>query len=142
MKRPQWGVAFAAACFALVLLSGCRGGGAAVSVQIQPGTTISIDEGQSTSFTATVANDINNQGVTWSLVQTTSTVCSGAGCGALKNATNSSVTYVAPTNLTVAETVTLTARAMANTSVTTTVTISVSLPPQFNTTATPNNNNT
>jgi len=127
----------------MILLSGCHSGGAtSVTIQLLPASSVSIDEGQSTTFTATVANDINNQGVTWSLVQTTSTVCSGAGCGALKNATNSSVTYVAPTNLTVAETVTLTARALANTSTTTTATISVSLPPQFNTTATPNNNNT
>ena len=143
MKRFQWCVTFAVTCFAMILLSGCHSGGASsVTIQILPASSVSIDEGQSTTFTATVANDINNQGVTWSLVQTTSTVCSGAGCGALKNATNSSVTYAAPTNLTAAETVTLTARALANTSVTTSATISVSLPPQFNTTATPNNNNT
>ena len=143
MKRFRWCVTFAVICFAMILLSGCHSGGASsVTIQLLPASSVSIDEGQSTTFTATVANDINNQGVTWSLVQTTSTVCSGAGCGALKNATNSAVTYVAPTNLTVAETVTLTARALANTSTTTTATISVSLPPQFNTTATPNNNNT
>jgi hypothetical protein len=138
MKRPQWGVAFAAACFALVLLSGCRGGGAAVSVQIQPGTTISIDEGQSTNFTATVANDIHNQGVTWSLTQTTSTVCSGAGCGTLKNVTNSSVTYVAPSNLTAGESVTLTAASAATPNATTTATISVVLAPVFSSTTFPN----
>ena len=98
----QLGVAFAAACFALDVVyrdvaAEMRGG---ISVQILPGTTISIDEGQSTSFTASVTNDIHNQGVTWSLVQTTSTVCSGSGCGTLSNATNSSVTYTAPPNLT------------------------------------------
>src|ERR1700686_385669 len=114
MKRMQLGVAWSAACFALMLLSGCHSSNAAVSVQILPGTSISIDEGQSTNFTASVTNDIHNQGVTWSLVQTASTVCSGSGCGTLSNATNASVTYTAPPNLTAGESITLTATALVN----------------------------
>ncbi|MGD0965080.1 MAG: putative Ig domain-containing protein [Candidatus Acidiferrales bacterium] len=124
------------ACGGLLLLSGCHSSAAGITVQILPGGTTSIDEGQSYKFTATVANDIHNQGVTWSLTQTT--VCSGSGCGTLTNVTNSSVTYVAPSNLTATESVTLTATSISAATATATSSISVVIPVTFTTTLLPN----
>jgi Putative Ig domain len=134
--------ALAMVSLGLVVLSGCHGGSStSITVQIEPSTSVSLDEGQSYNFTATVANDLKNQGVSWSLVQTSSTACSGAGCGTLQNETNSSATYVAPTNLTAGESVTLTATSAANKAATATVTISVVLAPTFTTITLPNGAN-
>lgn len=102
---------------------------------------MSLDEGQSINFTATVANDTLNKGVSWSLVQTSSTACSGSGCGTLKNVTNASATYTAPTGLAATASVTLTVASVAQPSATTTATISIVLPPQFTTTTLPNGAN-
>lgn len=125
-------VALALAFMGLALLAGCHGG-SSITIQIEP-NTISIDEGQSFNFAATVANDTTNAGVTWTLTQTG---CSGVGCGALSAATPFSVTFAAPTDLSAIQTVTLTATANAKSSVTTTATITVNLPPMFtNTSAT------
>ena len=88
-------------------------------------------------FTASVANDIHNQGVTWSLTQ--SSACSGSGCGTLMNVTNSSVTYVAPSNLTAALSVTLTAASISQSTATTTAAISIVVAPTFTTTTLPGN---
>ncbi len=126
-------------CSGILLLSGCHSGSAGVTVQILPNSTVSLDSGQSYNFTATVANDIHNQGVTWSLAQATS--CSGSGCGTLSKVTNSSVTYTAPSNLTAALSVTLTAASVSQTSATTTATISIAIPVTFTTTTLPNGAN-
>ena len=126
-------------CCGIFLLSGCHSGSAGITVQILPNSTVSLDSGQSYNFTATVANDIHNQGVTWSLTQTTS--CSGSGCGTLSKVTNSSVTYTAPSNLTAALSVTLTAASVSQTSATTTATISIAIPVTFTTTTLPNGAN-
>ena len=130
--------ALAAACFSILLLVGCHSSAPAITVQIMPNSSISIDEGQSVSFAATVANDTLNQGVSWSLLQTSSTTCSGTGCGTLKNATNSSVTYVAPSGLSAGESITLTAASVSQPSATVTATISVVLPVTFTTITLPN----
>jgi hypothetical protein len=126
-------------CGAILILSGCHSSAAGITVQILPNSSISMDEGQSFKFTATVANDIHNQGVTWSLTQ--STVCSGSGCGTLANVTNSSVTYVAPGNLTAALSVTLTAASASAPTATTTAAISIVIAPTFTTTVLPNGAN-
>src|SRR5581483_9118322 len=89
----------AALCLAILLLAGCHNSSPAITVQVQPSSSVSIDEGQSLTFTATVANDTQNKGVSWSLAQNTSSTCSGSGCGTLSNTTNSSVKYTAPTGL-------------------------------------------
>lgn len=135
--RNSFFMALVAACFAIVL-AGCHSSGAAISVQVQPSSTISLDEGQSINFTATVANDTLNRGVSWSLNQATTTACSGSGCGALSHVTNSSVTYTAPTNLASGISVTLTVASISQPSATATATVSVVLPPQFTTTVLPN----
>ncbi|MGA2719379.1 MAG: putative Ig domain-containing protein [Candidatus Acidiferrales bacterium] len=126
-------------CGGILLVSGCHSGSAGITVQILPNSTVSLDSGQSYNFTATVANDIHNQGVTWSLTQTTS--CSGSGCGTLSKVTNSSVTYTAPSNLTAALSITLTAASVSQTSATTTATISIAIPVTFTTTTLPNGAN-
>ena len=131
-------VTFGAVC-AAIFLAGCHSSGTAVTVQILPATSVSLDEGQSINFTATVANDTLNKGVTWSVTQaSTSGSCSGSGCGALSNVTNSSATYTAPTSLAAGISVTLTVASVTQPSATTTATVSVVLPPQFTTTVLPN----
>jgi len=124
-------------CGAPLLFSGCKSSSAGVTVQILPNTSISMDEGQSTKFSATVANDIHNLGVSWSLTQ--SSACSGSGCGTLTNVTNSSVTYVAPSNLTAALSVTLTAASISQSTATTTASINIVVAPTFTTTTLPGN---
>lgn len=128
----------AALCLAILVAAGCHSSAPAITIQIQPNASISIDEGQSLNFMATVANDTLNKGVSWSLAQTSTTVCSGTGCGTLKNATNSSVTYVAPTGLTAGASITLTAASISQPSATATATISVVLPVTFTTITLPN----
>ncbi len=130
-----------ALCFAILVAAGCKSSAPAITVQVQPSASISIDEGQSINFMATVANDTLNQGVSWSLAQTSSTTCSGSGCGTLSKMTNASVTYTAPTGLTTTESVTLTVASVTQPNVTTTATISVELPVTFTTITLPNGSN-
>ena len=131
---------------ALILLSGCSSsGGPAITVQITPATA-SVDQGQTVAFTANLANDLRNQGVSWSLSGSNCAGITGAGssgCGNLSNVTPNSVTYTAPSGLSGSLSVTLTATAVANTTATKTATISVELPLTFgNTTGTlPNASN-
>lgn len=95
MKRAAIAIAIALA----IIVSACGGGHTSpqptyqVSVSLFPASPQSIDQGQSLSFTADVANDSSNQGVTWSL---SGTGCSGTDCGTLSNASLSSSTYRAP----------------------------------------------
>ena len=49
---------------------------------ISPDAT-SVEVGFTVQFTATVKNDSDNQGVTWSVVQSPDVNCSGAGCGTI-----------------------------------------------------------
>lgn len=122
---------------ALTFLAGCSGsGGPSITVQITPAKA-SVDQGQTLSFTANLANDLRNQGVTWSLSGTSCAGVTGAGnsgCGNLSSVTTSSVTYTAPTGLSGSLSVTLTATAIANTTATTTSAITVELPLAFTTT--------
>jgi hypothetical protein len=140
-RRPRFPAALVLVCTGLILLAGCKGGSSSsITVQIEPATSVSVDEGQSFNFKATLANDVSNKGVTWSLTQSTTTGCSGSGCGTLHNVTPFSVTYTAPPVGTFSATtsVTLTAKSVAKTGTTATATISVVLPPTFTTTTLPN----
>lgn len=74
---------------ATITLTGTVG---AISVSISPkrgGITLS----QSVVVTATLQNDVNNKGVTWSA---SGASCSGSNCGTFTNVTATSATYVAP----------------------------------------------
>src|SRR5439155_17862 len=83
----------------LFLLAACGsdstapgGGRPVVSVSVVPPTASLLTSG-SQDFTATVANDPSNSGVTWSI-----TGCSGgpAACGSLSRITTTQATYTAP----------------------------------------------
>ncbi len=87
------------------LVSGCGGGGSAITLAIAPSTTQTLDQGQSVTFYAQLGNDNSNKGVAWQPL--TGTGCAGTGCGTLTNVTTTSVTYTAPTGLTSAITVSL-----------------------------------
>lgn len=89
----------ALALVGLALASGCGGGSrssssdpatVAVAVAVSP-TAESVQAGQKQSFTATVANDSANKGVTWAL---SGAGCSAATCGALSAASSASGTAV------------------------------------------------
>jgi hypothetical protein len=118
---------------------GCGGGGGSgITIQITPGNTQNVDQGQSLNFTATLANDTSNAGVAWTL---TGSGCSGNGCGTLSGNTPTFVTYTAPTGQGSQLIVTLTATSVTAKGVTKTVTINVVLPPVFTTTSLPNGAN-
>ncbi len=127
---------FLFAMIAMALLSGCGGGSspqqeplsAPVSVAVAPPTS-SVQVGQSQSFTATVANDSSNKGVTWSL---SGTGCSGVTCGTVaptSSASGVAVTYTAPSSVPNPASVILTATSVADTTKTATATITVSASP-------------
>ena len=91
----------------------------------------SVQIGTTQAFSATVANDSANKGVTWAL---SGTGCSGATCGTVAPATSGSgvaVTYTAPAAVPAPATVTLTAASMADTtkSASTTITLTATPPP-------------
>lgn len=137
MKRLGLAAAFGLACAGLALLVGCHGGsGSSVTIEIIPPTTgESVDVGTTTplNFTATLADDVTNAGVTWKL---TGSSCSGSGCGTLANPQKFSVSYVPPTAIpstTAALSVTLTATSVAQTSATQTTTINIEPLPTFTT---------
>jgi Putative Ig domain len=68
-----------------------------VSVSVNPNSAQMVDQGQTDSFSATVADDSSNKGVTWTLTQN-NTPCS-PGCGTISPASTASgalATYTAP----------------------------------------------
>jgi hypothetical protein len=94
-------------------------------VSVSP-TTASVATGGATqSFTATLQNDSQNKGVTWTL---SGTACTGAACGTVtptSSASGAAVTYTSPAN---AGTVTLTATSVSNNAVSATATITLTSP--------------
>ena len=69
----------------------------AISVNLMPNGSQSVDQGQSIKFTANVSNDSSNKGVTWALTQN-GAACS-PGCGSMSSANSLSgtpITYTAP----------------------------------------------
>lgn len=120
-------------------MTGCgSSGGSGITIQITPGNTQNIDQGQMLNFFATLSNDTTMAGVAWSL---TGSGCSGTGCGKLSGNTTTFVTYTAPTGQGSQLSVTLTATSNANKNVTKTVAIIVVLPPMFTTLSLPNGAN-
>ncbi len=116
-----------------VLLAGCAGGGStststtqAISVTVSP-ATMSLSGGGSHTFSATVANDSANAGVTWSI---------GTGAGTLSASSTTGVTYNAPSAVTATSTVTLTATSKTDTSKSASAAITLN-PPAITVTVTP-----
>ncbi len=118
--------------FAAVLAGGCQdynipitpvgggqsgGGTSGIFISLSPAGTVLVDIGKTRQVSATLANDPNQQGVTWVLT----------GAGMLSNITKTTVTYTAPTALDVPAT--LTATSVADTTQVATETLfSVALP--------------
>src|SRR5882762_1751824 len=69
-----------------------------ISVSIAP-TKASLLVGAQQEFTATVANDVANRGVTWTVAPASGTLCTGTACGimsATSTASGAPTTYEAP----------------------------------------------
>jgi hypothetical protein len=93
--------------------------------------TASVQAGHTQMFSATVQNDSQNEGVTWTLA---GAGCTGAACGTLSSASSASgaaITYTAPAAVPTPATVTLTATSVADatkSAVTTLTVISATTP--------------
>jgi len=100
---------------------------APVSVSVSPQTqTLTVNQTQ--NFAATVQNDAQNKGVSWSL---SGPGCAGAACGTLSAASSASgapVTYTAPANVPNPATVTLTATSVADSNVSASAAITIAAP--------------
>jgi Putative Ig domain len=112
----------------IVSLTGC-GGSSKPTVSIATPAVSIIDPGDSITLTATVEHS-SGEGVTWTLA---GSGCSGSACGALSNQSSSSATYTAPTPVTTAFSVTITATSAKDTSVTGTVTLNIPANPAITT---------
>jgi len=110
-----------------IFLVGCSSSSApiAVTVTAAPAT---IDQGQTSTLTATVANDSKNAGVTWG------TPSAGSFSG---TPTTTAATYVAPASVTTQTPVTITATSISDTSKTGMITITVNPNPAVSTTNPP-----
>jgi predicted GH43/DUF377 family glycosyl hydrolase len=112
---------------ALAILAGCGGGGGggsqnpppAITVSVTPATA-SLNQGGTQTFTASVANDASNAGVTWSI---------GNGVGTLSASSTTSVTYTAPASIAAAATVTLSASSVASPGTSASAAITLNPPP-------------
>jgi hypothetical protein len=99
-----------------------------ISVSVAP-TSASVQVSSAATFAASVVNDSQNLGVSWSL---SGASCSGTSCGALTNQTQTSVTYTAPATAPSTPTVTLTATSIADNSKSASASISITQPTQTN----------
>ncbi len=137
LKLFAFGV-FPATVLAVALLGGCGGGNStssdpapipvAVSVAVSP-TTASVQVGLTQAFTATVANDGANKGVTWAL---SGAGCSGATCGTLSvrsSASGVAITYTAPGSVPNPASITLTATSVTDGTKTAVAAITVTAAP-------------
>jgi hypothetical protein len=105
-------------------MAGCGGGSSApISVAVTSAAA-TVDPADATTLTATVSNDKNSAGVTWSV----------SGGGTLSNTTTTSATYTAPANSTAALTITITATSVADTTKSGTTTLTVPVAPSITTT--------
>jgi hypothetical protein len=98
----------------VVVFAGCSGS-SSLTVTLAPASGQSLSPGQTSTITATVANDNTNGGVTWTL----------SGPGTLSGNTKTTVVYTAPTSLSVTTTATITATSVANSTITATESITV-----------------
>ena len=140
-------VAFASAIF---LLGACGGGSTStpITIEVNPSSAQTLDEGEAQNFVATLGPDTTTQAANWTL---TGTGCAGAGCGCLTTSSSNmclqtingvaAVTYTAPASISATLTASLEAVAVGNKSASVTVSITVVLPPTFTTKTLPNGQN-
>jgi len=126
MTRPAtFACSFGLLAFLLtstVFILGCSGAPSnntqtppAITVAVSPNTT-ALGAGGTQAFTASIANDSTNAGVTWSI---------GSGAGTLSATTTSGVTYTAPSAIATQATVTLTATSKTDTTKSSTASITL-----------------
>ena len=96
-----------------------------IAVTVSP-SSASVQVSTAANFTASVQNDLQNKGVSWSV---SGPGCSGAACGTLSNVTNTSVTYTAPASVPSPATVTITATSVTDSTKNALATITVTQPP-------------
>ena len=87
---------------AALTISAC-GGASMVSVELMPNSAQRLESGKSLPISATLANDPERKGVTWSLT----------GPGTLVAETATSAMYLAPANVTTQQSITVTATPVA-----------------------------
>jgi hypothetical protein len=109
-----------------VLFAGCSGSNS-LTVTLTPASGQTLNPGQAVTIVAAVANDTNNQGVSWSL----------SGPGLLSSNTTTSVVYTAPSSVSTATTATITATSIANTSITATESVTLNAVLTITTTSLP-----
>ncbi len=97
----------------------------AITVTFSPTSPVTLDESKTQPVTATVANDPNHAGVTWSAV---------TGLGTLNGSTSTSTTYDAPATVSVNSTATFTATSVTDPTKSATFTVNLVTPPQITTT--------
>ena len=146
MKQSSVILTVICAIAAAFLASGCNKSSspAAIAITIMPSTTVTLDEGESYTFTAQVKNDTSNTGVTWILYNDKTTVpvsCTIPSCGTLSNITNYNVTYTAPTGLLGSVKVSVQATSNSQESITTVATVTTVLPPMITTLSLPSGQN-
>ena len=97
-----------------LVFAGCSGS-STITITLSPASGVSLNPGATQTITATLTNDKNNQGVTWTL----------SGPGQLSSNTTTSVVYTAPANISTAATATVTATSVANSTITATESITL-----------------
>ncbi len=113
--------------FLMLGLSGCGGTSThPISVSVTSSST-GIDQGQTASITAAVANDAKNAGVQWTF----------SGAGTLSGQTTTSATYNAPASVTTSFTATVTATSVTDATKSASVSIKVNPLPAITTTSLP-----
>ena len=98
---------------------------ATISIAVSPTSASVTAPGGTKNFTATVSNDGQNKGVSWTL---SGAGCSGAACGKLSASTSASgaaITYTAPAAVPSPATITLKAASVTDTSKTASATITL-----------------
>src|SRR5271154_2438267 len=104
-----------------------------ISVSVSPGTA-SVQASQSARFVATIQNDSQNKGVTWTL---SGADCSGATCGSLSNVTTTSVTSPSPASVPTPATVTLLATSLTDSTKSASAALTVTAPPPISVSVSP-----
>jgi hypothetical protein len=98
-----------------MVFAGCSGSSNTLSITLTPTSGQTLKPGGTVTITASVANDTNNAGVTWSL----------SGPGSLSGNTTTSVVYTAPATISVTTTATVTATSVTTSSITATESITL-----------------
>ena len=103
----------------------------AITIGLGPASPVTLDQGKTQLVTATVTNDPNSAGVTWSAV---------TGLGSLSGSTTTTTTYNAPGSVASASTATFTATSVTDPTKSATYTVHLVPPPAITTSSMPAGN--